>query len=434
MLRNLGEKYSPLYFLAALGAGGMATFFFMYFMFITPHPGTPIPTFESIGAAWAAGGAGMRTAIAIGYVGQVLFVLLHLSLLAWNLREYRIFRATPAFDKLRNSNAGVTLMAIPLTLGMTLNGLFVAGATLVPGIWNVIEVLLPLAVAVFATIGIGALVIYGRFIARIFTGAFSFDANNGMNQLLAAFSFAMIGVGMAAGAGMSSVTGTVMAGLVGSIFFMIVSMLVFAVMLPLGLKSMLRKGLGPVNSATMWLPVPIFTLWGITVVRDSHGLATLGALGGVEVAIGSQAVMLVLAVALAGQVAFVLFGNVLMLRNGFYVDYLLTRKHQSPVAFTLVCPGVALGVLSFFGIHAGLVNNGIVEKFSAVYFVLLAIALVIQAITIAGTFVLLRNQILRGSDAGAPAAAPVAPAAGSAADADSTGTGPVRRPELAGAK
>ena len=434
MLRNLGEKYSPLYFLAALGAGGMATFFFMYFMFLTPHPGTPIPTFESIGAAWAAGDGAMRTAIAIGYIGQVAFVLLHLALLAWNLREFKGFRATAAFEKLRGSNAGVTLMAIPLTLAMTLNGLFVAGATLVPNLWSAIEVLLPLALAVFGAIGIGALTIYGRFLARILTGGFSFEANNGMNQLLAAFAFAMVGVGMAAGAAMSTTTGTVMAGLVGSIFFMIVSMLVFAVMLPLGLKSMLRKGLAPVNSATMWLPVPIFTLWGITVVRDAHGLATLGAITGAPAAIGSQAIMLVLAVAIAGQVAFLLFGNALMLRNGFYVDYLLTRKHQSPVAFTLVCPGVALGVLSFFGLHAGLVNNGIVEKFSPVYFALLTIILVVQAVTITGTFVLLRNQILRGSDAGAPAAAPVAPAAGSAADAESTGTGPVRRPELAGVK
>lgn len=407
MLRNLGEKYSPLYFLAALGAGGMATFFFMYFMFITPHPATPIPTFESISQAWATGDGGMRAAIAVGYVGQVLFVLIHLSLLAWNLREFAIFRRTPAFEKLRNSNAGVTLMAIPLTLAMTLNGLFVAGATLVPNLWSAIEFLLPIALAVFGAIGIGAMRIYGRFIARIFTGSFSFEANTGMNQLLGAFSFAMVGVGLAAGAAMSQNIGTIMVGLIGSILFMLASMLVFAVMLPLGIKSMLRNGLAPMNSATMWLPVPIFTLWGITMVRDNHGLQTLQAHAtGAEVAHGgSQPIMVLLAVAIAAQALFLLFGNVLMRRNGFYVDYMLTRKHQSPVAFTLVCPGVALGVLSFFGLHAGLVQNGIVEKFGIIYFALLAVILAIQAITISGTFVLLRNQIFRGEDAAAAAPA-----------------------------
>lgn len=37
MIKNLGERYSPLYFLAALGFGGMAVFFFMAFMHLTPH-------------------------------------------------------------------------------------------------------------------------------------------------------------------------------------------------------------------------------------------------------------------------------------------------------------------------------------------------------------------------------------------------------------
>ncbi len=407
MLRNLGEKYSPLYFLAALGAGGMATFFFMYFMFITPHPDTAMPTFESIAATWAQGGP-VQITIAIGYVGQVLFVALHLFLLVWNLREFATFRNTPAFETLRNSNAGVTLMAIPLTLGMTLNGFFVAGATLVPGLWNHIELLLPVALAVFFAIGIGALRIYGRFLARIFTGSFSFDANAGMNQLLASFSFAMIGVGMAAGAGVSTNTPTIMAGLIGSIFFGAISVLVFVIMLPLGIKSMLRRGLAPVNSATMWLPVPIFTLWSITIGRDSHGLQHLAAEQGQPTG-SSLTIMVILAIAIAAQAAFLLFGHVIMRRNGFYRDYVFSQTHQSPVAFTLVCPGVALGVLSFFGLHAGLVNSGIVEKFSGIYFVLLTVIFLIQIATIALTAVLLKNQIFRASTP-APAVAQPEPA------------------------
>ena len=433
MLRDLGEKYSPLYFLAALGAGGTATLFFMSFMFITPHPKTPIPTFDSIAAAWQTGGTAMQIAIAVAYTGLVAFVLLHLVLLAWNLREFAGFRKTAAYAALRDSNAGVTLMAVPLTLAMTVNGMFVAGATLVPGLWGVIEVLLPLALAVFGSIGIAALVIYGRFVARIFTGSFSLEANTGLNQLLGSFSFAMIGVGLAAGAAMSSNVATVTAGLISSIFFMVASMLVFAVMLPLGVKSMLRNGLAPVNSATLWLPVPIFTLWGITMVRDNHGLQTLHAHAtGTEVAHGgSQPIMVLLMVAIAAQVLFLLFGHTLMRRNGYYVDYLLTAKHQSPVAFTLVCPGVALGVLGFFGLHAGLVQNGVVEKFGPVYFVILAVLFAIQLVTIAGALLLLKNQIFRSAAVPAPAtaAAPsAAPAIESIDDAADEG-----ERELAGA-
>ena len=417
MLRALGEKYSPLYFLAALGAGGMATLFFMGFMFITPHPATPIPTFESIAAAWASGKPGLQPMIVVAYTGLVAFVLLHVFLLVWNLREFAGFTKTAAYAKLRDSNAGVTLMAIPLTLAMTLNAMFVAGATLVPGLWSAIELLLPMALTVFVAIGVLALSIYGRFIARIFTGGFSLEANTGLNQLLGAFAFAMVGVGSAASAAMSTNVPTVTLGLIASIFFMVVSMLVVAVMLPLGMKSMLRHGLAPVNSATLWLPVPIITLWGITIVRDNHGLQTLHAhaTGAEVVHGGSQPMMVMLAIAIAAQVAFLLFGHALMRRNGFYTDYLLTAKHQSPVAFTLVCPGVALAVLGFFGLHVGLVQNGIIEKFGLVYFAILAVLVAIIVVTIAGAVLLLKNQLFRApagtGDASAPASAPaVAPA------------------------
>ena len=49
------DKYSPLYFLASVGAGGLAVTFFMYLMFWVPHPGRPVPIFEDIIAAFATG-------------------------------------------------------------------------------------------------------------------------------------------------------------------------------------------------------------------------------------------------------------------------------------------------------------------------------------------------------------------------------------------
>ncbi|HKM25309.1 MAG TPA: hypothetical protein VJY40_06695, partial [Corynebacterium sp.] len=88
MIRNLGEKYSPLYFLAALGFGGMAVFFFMAFMHITPHPETPMPTFESITGAYANGDSFMRSAIIVGYIGMIAMLAVHIGLLIWNFREF----------------------------------------------------------------------------------------------------------------------------------------------------------------------------------------------------------------------------------------------------------------------------------------------------------------------------------------------------------
>lgn len=175
-------------------------------------------------------------------------------------------------------------------------------------------------------------------------------------------------------------------------------------MLPLGLKSMLRHGLSPVNSATLWLPVPIITLWGITFVRNSHGAGFFEMNAAGEAADLSMIVGVILTVALAAQVAFLLFGHTTMKANGYYTDYVLARKHQSPVAFTLVCPGVAFGVLGFFALHAGLVNNGVVTKFSLACFAILAFLWLVQIATIALVVGLLKNQVFRGNTAAVPVA------------------------------
>ena len=47
--------YGPLYFLAALGAGGLTVTFFLYLMFWVPHVGRPVPIFEDIMAAFNGG-------------------------------------------------------------------------------------------------------------------------------------------------------------------------------------------------------------------------------------------------------------------------------------------------------------------------------------------------------------------------------------------
>ena len=57
--------YGPLYFLAALGAGGLTVTFFLYLMFWVPHVGRPVPIFEDIMAAFTAGFVVTKTMIAV---------------------------------------------------------------------------------------------------------------------------------------------------------------------------------------------------------------------------------------------------------------------------------------------------------------------------------------------------------------------------------
>lgn len=396
MIRNLGEKYSPLYFLAALGFGGMAVFFFMVFMHITPHPDTPMPTFESIWAAFGSGDAFMKSAILLGYAGMIPFLVIHFALLAWNFREFNRFRKTDAYGTLRSTNAEVTMLAIPLTLGMSVNGIFVAAMALVPGLWDIIQMLMPFALLAYGSVGVLALYFMTVYLKRVIAAGFDFKANGGLNQLLSAFSFAMVAVGFGAPAAMATSKWVVLVGLFGSLFFGAISVLLFLVFLPLGAMSMMRYGLSLQNSATLWLTVPITTLLAITVLRNRHGLQTLadfGPAGPADHPKTSVGLMAFLAAAVMVQLAFLGLGHMVMRANGFYREFVTGTGTASPAAFTLVCPGVGLGVLSMFFIHVGLVGNGLVEKFSVTYYVLLAMSAAVMAATLWLMATLFRNQL-----------------------------------------
>ena len=54
------NSWSPLLFLAALGAGGMSVAFLMMLMFWIPHPNRSMPAYEDLAAHAAKGGIGVR--------------------------------------------------------------------------------------------------------------------------------------------------------------------------------------------------------------------------------------------------------------------------------------------------------------------------------------------------------------------------------------
>src|SRR6056297_3540925 len=99
------DTYSPIYFLASLGAGGIAVTFFMFLMFWVPHPGQPVPVFEDIVAAFGNGSAAMQAGIAIALIGIAAFAFLNIKSLVWNLQSFATFKKNDAYAKLRETNA-----------------------------------------------------------------------------------------------------------------------------------------------------------------------------------------------------------------------------------------------------------------------------------------------------------------------------------------
>ena len=372
------DTYSPLYFLASLGAGGLAVTFFMWLLHWLPHPGQPVPVFEDIASAFTGGTLLVQGMILVAALAIAVFGFLNLKLLVWNLRRFSEWSKTEGHAKFMKTNAQTQVMAMPLALAMSVNVLFIFGMVFVPGLWSVVEYLFPLAMVTFIGIGIYAFRLYGAFLSRVLVeGGFNCAANNNFGQVLPAFAFAMVGVGLAAPAAMSTVPGLAATGLVLSSFFFMTSALIAIVAVVLGLRSMMENGANPETAPTLSIIVPLLAVLGILGLRQSHGMHEH--FGSADLA-GDRMVML--AQYLSVQVLFLLFAGLILIRQGYAKRFLFGRE-TSPGSYALVCPGVGFAVLVQFFVNKGLVDAGLIVKFGAVYWVLTAVALVSQALMIA---------------------------------------------------
>lgn len=389
MLRtHLAERYSPLYFLASLGAGGLAVSFFMYPFFMIRHPDNPMLTFDH---AWPllTGDNLVASGLLVLDMAVIAFLaFLHFRLLAWNLREYALFKRTTAYRDFCVSNAEISLMTIPLTLAMSVNVVFVLGALFVPNLWSVVEWLFPGAILAFLAIGIYAMRILVSYFARVLSeGGIDFASNNSLAPMIAIFALAMISVGLAAPAAMSHVRGIQAISILLSLFFFSVAILLFVIKLVAGFQAMMEHGIDGQASPSLWIVVPIVTLLGITWIRLSHGLSH-----GFEVPNSPASLFVIAAVLLSVQILFGLIGWAVMRRLGYFRDYVFGDKGNAGT-FALICPGVAIFVFGFFFITVGLVNTGLVAHLSPLYFVLLAPLAAVQLVTLFGLF-LLKRKIL----------------------------------------
>ncbi|MBJ7536178.1 TsoY family (seleno)protein [Marinomonas transparens] len=384
--RNPNTTYHPSYWLAALGAGGTAVSFFMYLMWMVPHKNTPIPTFADWSAQLNTGGflAGITL---VALVGVILFSLMHFALLAWNIVESHQHKKD--LETLDNTPAELQRMAIPVTLAMTVNVLFILGALFVPNLWHLVEFLFPGAIAAFALIAFYATRQFARYMAKMVRGGgYRSAEHNHLSALISVFTFAMLAVGFAAASAMSHTAITAAIATTLSIAFLAFSLLLGMIVLSHGISAMMEHGLAEPASPSLWMLVPILTLLGITWVRLSHGLEHHF---GVEGSAGS--LFLPLTIIFMLQLGVLTLGYKVMKANNYLASYLHGDK-ESPISFGLVCPGVALFVMGMFWWHIGWVKTGIVTPFSPAYWVGIAVLFVIQVITIA-SLLKLTHKLLR---------------------------------------
>jgi len=362
---TLREKFSPMCFLSALGAGGLSVSFFMYLMFLVPHEGAPMATFDFVYPELMKGTT-LSLLIAFSLVFIVAFAFFHFKLLIWNTKQFFLYKKSEPYAKLSSSNAQITMMTIPLTYTMMINVCFVLGAVFVPGLWGVVEYLFPFALLGFIVTGFFALKIFFNYFSRLLIkGDFDFTQNNNLSQMISIFALSMIAVGFAAPGAMSHNLSVNAIGIFGAIFFSALALFLLIIKITIGFKNMFEHGISLEATPSLWIIIPILTLLGITAVRVSFGLEH-----NFEAVINKSSLFTLTSFILSLQIIFGILGYNVMKKMGYFTKF-IDSEDKSPVSFALICPGVAFMVFGMFFINFGLTYNDVITKYSIAYFALM---------------------------------------------------------------
>lgn len=372
----LREKFSPMCFLSSLGAGGLSVSFFMYLMFLVPHPNTPIATYDFIVPALLKGDW-LSLISTFSLVFIIVFAYLHFKLLIWNTKQFNLYKKTKNYEDLLNSNSQITLMTIPLTYTMTINVCFILGAVFIPKLWDIVEYLFPFSLISFAVAGYFALKIFVNFITRVLTkGDFDFSKNNNLSQMISIFAFSMVAVGFAAPAAMSHNLIINSIGIFAALFFATIAVLFMFIQITIGFKNMFEQGLGLETAPSIWIIIPILTLLGITIIRILFSLEH-----NFNAPLSKPSLFVLTSIILSLQIVFGILGYVVMKKMGYFEKY-IESTNRSAISFALICPGVAFMVFGMFFINYGLIFNNIVDKYSIAHFMIMLPFIYIQIKTI----------------------------------------------------
>lgn len=346
--------FSPLHGLASLGAGGLSVSFFVWLMFLTPHPGSPVPTYESLALAASSGSnTGWITFVT---VMVAVMAVAHYGLLVWWLRQGgRLPQDSRA--KLFSGEAHIFRMIAPLVLAMSVNAGFVVGLVFVPGLWSLKEYLFPLALAAFLVLFVVATRRWLAQQAILKSQGLSYQSK-GLIELLATFAFAMITVGFSASAAMSDTGWIHTTGIVLS--FAGAAMTIWAAIRVLAdrLPSLRAHPIAATATGSLLMGVPILTILGIATYRvmmaGKHHFA---------LELGQGLVTATLGVLFVAQILIFLVATPTLMRSGGWRA--LVSEQPQGASFSLICPGVGLFVLGMFLVSNGLIPMGWLSGTSA---------------------------------------------------------------------
>lgn len=123
---------------------------------------------------------------------------------------------------------------------------------------------------------------------------------------------------------------------------------------------------------SLMIIIPLVTILGILFMRQDHSLHTT-----FDGQTSDADMLMFLTKAIAIQFTFLGLGLVVLLRQGYFRDF-VSGSNTSPGTYALVCPGVALTVMLQFFVNKGLLDSGMIDKYSVTFWVATGIAITFQ--------------------------------------------------------
>ncbi|MEA1989296.1 MAG: hypothetical protein U9N57_08865 [Pseudomonadota bacterium] len=392
------KKFEILHILAALGAAGMTASFFFAVNYMTVHPGKAFVDFDTLMANHIGQLDLLSLFIQLYILGAVAAASLHFVLLKRWFKGFNVYRKTQDYQDLLNSNREVQLMAIPLTLTMTMNVFFILGALFIPGLFDsfsvfgftmqVIDPMFIMAGVYFSVIFILALKIFSKYFLRLIDGELDFIQNANLSQLLALFSFGMIGVGFGA-LGFSKIPEIAFIGTALSYTVIGLTVMLSILKFVLGFKSMFEHGINAQATVTLLIPVTVIAMLIVGTYRADIG--TMHTLG-LDRNTTYHLILFTIGIGVSFLIG--LFALTAMRNKGFFKA--VNDNKTDAGALALVCPGFAFEVQLVLWLSIGMVNTGLITHGSTGYFVMWLPMITLQMITIYLFFKLLKqNKFLR---------------------------------------
>ena len=353
-MKRSSVPFSPLHGMASLGAGGLSVSFFVWLLFLTPHKGTPVPTYESLLAArLAQPDTGWITLVT---TMVAIMAVAHYGLLIWWLRR-GVRLPIAERDALFAGEAHIFKMITPLVLAMSVNAGFVVALVFVPGLWSIKEYLFPFALLAFGALFVVALDRWLEQQKRLRTDQLSYQSK-GLIELLATFAFAMITVGFSAAAAMSELPITHSIGMVLAVIGATVSIWAAIKVFKDRRCTLRNHPTAATATGSLLMGVPILTVLGIATYRllmASHHNFGLQ--------ISTELIGITLGLLFIGQVLIFLVATPKLVRLGGWQT--LVRALPQGASFSLICPGVGLFVLGMFFVSKGLIPMGFLGSHAA---------------------------------------------------------------------